>query len=66
MPAATRTEELKDILQNGLVLDAVTMETAYQLHKEIGLNADTLNSWENGNFGELFGTIRNNSERIVK
>jgi hypothetical protein len=59
MPAATRTEELKDILQNGLVLDAVTMETAYQLHKEIGLNADTLNSWENGNFGELFGTIQN-------
>jgi hypothetical protein len=51
MPAATRTEELEDILQNGLVLDAMTMETAYQLHKEIRLNADTLYSWENGNFG---------------
>jgi hypothetical protein len=58
MPAATRTEELKDILQNGLVSDILTMETAYQLHKEIGINADALNSWENGNFGELFGTIQ--------
>ena len=59
MPAATKTEELKDILQNGLVVDILAMETAYQLHKEIGVNADTLNSWENGNFGELFGTIQN-------
>jgi hypothetical protein len=59
MPAATKTEELKDILQKGLVADILTMETAYQLHKEIGVNADALNSWENGNFGELFGTIQN-------
>jgi hypothetical protein len=59
MPAATKTEELKDILQKGLVADILTMETAYLLHKEIGVNADTLNSWENGNFGELFGTIQN-------
>jgi hypothetical protein len=59
MPAATKTEDLKDILQKGLVSDILTMETAYQLHKEIGLNADTLNSWESGNFGELFETIQN-------
>ena len=59
MPAATKTEELKDILQKGLVADILTMQTAYQLHKEIGVNADILNSWEIGNFGELFGTIQN-------
>lgn len=59
MSATTKTEELKDILQKGLVADILTMETAYQLHKEIGVNADTLNSWENGNFGELFGAIQN-------
>ena len=57
MPAATKTEELKDILQKGLVADILTMETAYLLHKEIGVNADTLNSWE-------MATLANYSERF--
>ena len=52
------TEELKDIIKNGLVSDILKMERAYFLHKAIGTNADILNASENGSFGELFGAFQ--------
>lgn len=52
------TEELNDIIKNGLVSDIFKMERAYYLHKAIGDNADILNESANGNFGELFGAVQ--------
>jgi hypothetical protein len=52
------TQELKDIIKNGLVSDIMKMERAYFLHKAIGTNADILNTSENGSFGELFGAFQ--------
>jgi hypothetical protein len=57
-PVTNPTEELKDIIKNGLVSDILKMERAYCLHKAIGTNADILNARENGNFGELFGAFQ--------
>lgn len=51
-------EELKDIIKAGLVPDIFSMERAYYLSKEIGNNADKLNAWEYGNYGEFFGTVQ--------
>jgi len=34
------------------------MERAYHLHKAIGVNADILNDYSRGNFGELFGAVQ--------
>lgn len=55
---ATPIEELEDIIENGLVSDIFRMERAYHVHKAIGLNAETLNAYSNGNFGELFGAVQ--------
>jgi hypothetical protein len=52
------TEEFRDLIKKGLVPDIFKMERAYHLHKVIGDNADTLNEYANGNFGELFGTVQ--------
>jgi hypothetical protein len=54
----TPTEELKDIIKNGMVSDIFRMERAYHLHKAIGKNADILNDHSNGNFGEFFGAVQ--------
>ena len=57
-PVSHPTEELKDIIKNGLVSDIFKMERAYHLHKAIGDNADIFDDSANGNFGELFGTVQ--------
>jgi len=54
----TPTEELRDIIKNGMVSDILRMERAYLLHKAIGINADILNDYSHGNFGEFFGTVQ--------
>jgi hypothetical protein len=51
-------EKLKDVIESGLVSDIFRMERAYYLYKEIGNNADRLNAWEYGNYGDFFGTVQ--------
>ena len=58
MSIADPTQELQDIIKNGLVPDILKMERAYFLHKEIGDNAEILNACQNGSFGELFGAFQ--------
>jgi hypothetical protein len=51
-------EKLKDVIESGLVSDIFRMERAYYLYKEIGNNADRLNAWEYGNYGDFFGAVQ--------
>jgi hypothetical protein len=47
-------EQLKDIVDNGIVNDIYRMERAYHLSFAIGDNSNQFNDQQTGNFGELF------------
>lgn len=51
-------EQLEDHIKNGLVSDIFKMERAYALLRKISDNAGLVNKRDNGNYGELFGSLQ--------